>query len=119
MHLAFIIEDHKDTAQMLEMYLESKGIAAVEFDNFDDAFAAMLKNRPCIALIDLNVPGTMDAKTFIAKAKEHFPNLPMILVSGDPKAKLTAESVKARFIMKPFSLHDIVEKVKESCPSQP
>ena len=117
MQTAYIVDDHKDSAELLAFYLESHGFLTATFHEFDKAYAAIATGHPCIAIIDLNVPGTMDAKTFIAKTKENHPSLPIVIVSGDPRAKTAAESIPALFLLKPFSLEDVFEQVREYCPA--
>lgn len=117
MQTAYIVDDHQDSAELLAFYLETHGFLTATFHEFDRAYEAISTGHPCIAIIDLNVPGTMDAQTFIAKTQANHPNLPIVIVSGDPRAKTAAASVRAYFLLKPFSLEDVVERVRESCPS--
>jgi CheY-like chemotaxis protein len=64
---------------------------------------------------DISMPG-MGGEDLVRTCAEEFPGLPVILVSGEDSVGETAErSGAAGWIMKPASLEDLREKVKEVC----
>lgn len=112
----FLVDDHEDTLEMLSVsLLKNARVNARSFQNFESAYLSLSQDHPCIALIDLHVPGKMTASEFISKTREQFPNLPVVLVSGDPKAKEVAARERVGFMLKPFSLDDVEKMVKDCC----
>jgi DNA-binding response OmpR family regulator len=85
--VALIVDDHADTAEMLRIFLQSEQLDSLAYHDFDDAYFALASLRPCIALIDLQVPGKMKAPEFIQKVRREHPTLPIVIVSADARAR--------------------------------
>jgi DNA-binding NtrC family response regulator len=116
MRTAFVVDDNVDTTVMLQAYLRSQGIACRSYNEFDSAYKAIANDHPCIVLIDLNVPGRMNASEFITRTKSEHPILPVVIISTDPKAQTVADSLQAHFLLKPFTIDEVLDKVREACP---
>ena len=114
--MAIIVDDHADTAEMLKIYLQSEQLDSLAYHDFDHAYFALALHHPCIALIDVHVPGRMKAPEFIQKVRRKFPNLPIVIVSADARAKVIADTFQTPFVFKPFAADDVVEIVKMACP---
>jgi DNA-binding NtrC family response regulator len=113
--VALIVDDHADTAEMLKIFLQSEQLDSLAYHDFDDAYFALASLRPCIALIDLQVPGKMKAPEFIQKVRREHPTLPIVIVSADARAKVIADALHTRFVFKPFGADDVVEIAKLAC----
>jgi DNA-binding NtrC family response regulator len=115
MSVAFVVDDHKDSADSLAIALEMEGYTVAKFYDFQSAYDAIRQSHPCIALIDVHVSGPMNAARFIELTKQHFPSLPIILISGDRSAESQAAGLRTFFLLKPYSLDEVLGQVKLAC----
>lgn len=114
---AFIIEDHEDTAHLLDHLIRAAGYQCFVFSNYASALASVMRDSPCIVFADINVDGEMKLEEFIRKAREVHPDLTLALISADSKIDEYAKRVGAdAAIMKPFDLHQIESAVAKHCP---
>ena len=111
MDIAFIIEDHPDTAEALEVSLTVAGFGTEKFATFDDCWTRMATLEPCLIFMDWHIQGSMDALTFLQHVKTKFPELGICILSGDHRLRDKAVYFGANFILKPFDF----EAVHEIC----
>src|ERR1051325_10696549 len=100
MRMAFIVDGHKDEADIYASYLSKLGFQTKAFTNFDDADAARPNADPCIAIIEFAAPGSIDALGFIRRARQLNPRFPIIVVYDDPEGKSVATSVDDYFLLR-------------------
>ncbi|MBP5344295.1 MAG: response regulator [Alphaproteobacteria bacterium] len=111
-----LVDDEDGIRTITARALKTKGFEVMECANAEQAITH-LKKHPQIQLLltDMVMPG-MDGETLIHKIKELQPHLPCLLMSGysDAFEKHTSDAVKDfDFISKPFTLADLLNKVKE------
>ena len=111
-----LVDDEDGIRTVTARALKAKGFDVIECANAEQGLQA-LKKHPQIQLLltDMVMPG-MDGETLIYKVKKSYPHIPCLLMSGysDAFEKHTSDSAKDfDFISKPFTLADLLEKVKE------
>ena len=111
-----IIDDEDPIRVLLKLTLQSAGYDSVlEASNGEDGLALAMRYKPDLILLDLMMPG-MDGETLCNLAKERYPSLRVILMSGyseDFARHGKDEDKNFSFLPKPFSLNQLVLKVRE------
>jgi two-component system, response regulator PdtaR len=100
---AFIVEDNKDSAEALKIWLELHGFKVADYQDFETALGHIQQDNPCIIFMDLHVPGEIDAKTFIRKVREAHPSIVIVVVSGRHDVQNFAHEVGAVWLTKPYN----------------
>lgn len=120
-----IVEDNQGDAFLLEELLISAGFSSRNinvFTSLSDAFDATTNLTPDVVLLDLFLPDSSGVNTFL-KAKSHFNNTPIIVMSGlsDTEVALTTVKEGAQdFLVKGNSdtnilvksIHYAIERIK-------
>ena len=111
-----LVEDEDAVRAFSARVLKNKGFTVLEFSNADEALKEIEKGtEPDLLLTDMMMPG-MDGETLAQLAKERYPSLRVILMSGyseDFARHGKDESKTFSFLAKPFSLTQLVQKVRE------
>jgi DNA-binding NtrC family response regulator len=116
MRTAIIVDDHKDTADMLTMVLETSGYKAVQFLNFDSAMGAIHSHDPCIALIDYNIRGgQMSLENFVIAIRKQRMDIKIVIVTGDARAVTHSSELNVDCLMKPVEPAKILALVQKHC----
>ena len=109
-----IIEDENKIAGLLSDYLEEKGGFRTHIvARGDEALAAFLEHQPDLVLLDLMLPGLGGLE--VCKAIREQSTVPIIMVTAlvEEIDKLLGLEVGADdYICKPFSLREVVARVK-------
>ena len=107
-----ILDDDIDIATTLCESLKRKGFDALSFDNPLIAKEYIVTNLNEVSLIitDYSMPGTTGI-VFSKELKELGLNAPIILASGHSND--TEDEVITEYLAKPFSIEDLVEKIKK------
>ncbi len=91
-----IVEDNQGDAYLLEELLISAGFSSRNinvYTSLKDAFEATLNSIADVVLLDLFLPDSSGVNTFI-KAKSHFNNTPIIVMSGLSDTEIALTTVK-------------------------
>ena len=108
-----IVEDNLEILTVLKLILGTSGFEVDTITNLDEVMRNIALKRPDIILMDINVDG-QDGKQKCLHIKNVYPNLPVILTSGDVLAKRDFQSFGAdAFIDKPFGMDDIINTINE------
>lgn len=111
-----LVDDEDGVRIVVARILKTNGFAVTECANAEQALEILSKRNDFDLLItDMIMPG-IDGETLIQKAREVYPKLKTILMSGysDDMAKHSSnETIDNSFIPKPFELNTLLEKVKE------
>jgi len=105
-----VVDDQKWIRAMLLEALSLSGFIPFEASNINDALKVAYKERPDIALIDLNMPEG-DGFSLLTSLKENIPNVEVILMSGssDMEDMKKACKIGAKgFFEKPFDIFGLV-----------
>jgi CheY-like chemotaxis protein len=111
-----IVEDDRDTREMLGHFLELEGFAVHTAANGELALKALQGDRPCVILLDLMMP-VMNGWQF-RQAQAHHP-----AYSGIPVVVVTAAGSRADippieahgWLAKPLDLERLLETIQPFC----
>lgn len=108
-----VVDDEKEIADLLEVYLTNDGYQVHKFDNGTDALAWMTENEPALAVLDVMLPD-MDGFKICQKIRESY-YFPIIMLTakvadGDKIMGLTIGADD--YITKPFNPLEVVARVK-------
>ena len=109
-----VVEDEMVLRMRAVDIVEDAGFTAVEAVNADEALA-ILEARSDIALLisDIQMPGSMDGLKLAHAVHERWPNIKIILVSGQVKVSDVDKPVDSRFIGKPLDVKQMVVELRE------
>ena len=109
-----LVDDEDGVRLVVARLLKAKGFLVTECANAEQALEELAKKEDYNLLItDMIMPG-MDGETLIKKAREAYPRLKALLMSGyseDMARHSSLESKDLSFIAKPFELNQLIEKV--------
>jgi two-component system, cell cycle response regulator DivK len=111
-----VVEDQEDNRRILRDLLGNAGYELIEVESGEDALAAVMKQRPDLILMDIQLP-VMDGyeATRQIRANPDMKAVPIIAVTsyalaGD-EAKAEAAGCNA-YVSKPFSPRALLAKVR-------
>ncbi len=111
-----LVEDEDAVRAFSARVLKNKGFTVIECANGEEALKQMEKGaRFDLLLTDMMMPG-MDGETLAELAKERYPDVRVILMSGyseDFARHGKDDSKTFSFLAKPFSLAQLTQKVRE------
>jgi DNA-binding NtrC family response regulator len=97
-----VVEDEASIRRLAVSVLERAGLVTLQAS---DAAAGLLllEQMPgaCVLFTDCNMPGTMDGLALVAAVHERWPDLPILVTSGQ-RPSLTALPGGALFLAKPY-----------------
>jgi len=108
-----IVEDEPKLSALLKDYLIKEDYQVDIYDNGDAALEALLKSPPDLILLDVMLPGT-DGMS-ICKEFRKTSDVPIILMTAlveEVDRLLGLESGADDYVCKPFSLREMVARVK-------
>ncbi|MEO0500941.1 MAG: ATP-binding protein [Pseudomonadota bacterium] len=112
-----IAEDEDMVRAVAERALSRKGYEVIAAENGEAALELLegMDAPPDLLVTDVVMP-IMDGPALVAAAREKFPALKIIFMSGYAEEQLrsSVEIDDAGFLAKPFSVADITEKVRET-----
>jgi CheY-like chemotaxis protein len=117
-----IVEDHEDTRQMVEMFLQQEGYRACTAGDGAEALLCVIREPPCMILLDLTMP-IMDGVTFARRLRESsdpfVANTPIVLLTAvsDPTEAMRLVGA-VDLIPKPISFLRLIETVARHCPGE-
>ena len=112
-----VVDDDRDTLDLLQAALEQRGFAVVLTSSGKRALMLARQENPDLILLDLRLPG-MDGYEVLRRLKgsRDTADIPVVVITGS----LTDEEVKqkkvlslgaARFLTKPFAVADLVSEI--------
>lgn len=113
-----LVDDEDAVRFVTTKALKSKGFIVTDCQSAEQALQQLAKHDDFDLLITDMVMPNMDGKTLIQKAKEVYPKLKTILMSGysedlfNPKSNETF--INCAFLQKPFEISKLIEKVRET-----
>ncbi len=108
-----IVEDEKDVSKLLKYALEKEGYAALTAHDGESGLAVFRRDRPDLVILDLMLP-KMDGYEFcrIARRESDAPILMVTAKREESDRVLGLEMGADDYITKPFSLREVVARVK-------
>ncbi|HET6451490.1 MAG TPA: response regulator transcription factor [Spirochaetia bacterium] len=108
-----IIEDVREMADLIRLYLQKEGVEATISDSAEDALQEFERQRFDLVVLDINLPG-MDGFEFLQRIR-HTSSVPVIIVSArdaDEDMILGLGIGADEFVTKPFSPKVLVARVR-------
>ncbi len=82
MPTVLIADDEPNIRRMVGALLGAEGYDVCDAANGMDAVAQAVRGDVDVALVDLMMPGELDGMSVLRKIREHFPDMPVIMMSG-------------------------------------
>ena len=115
MQKILVVDDDKDILEMVEMTLSRLGYHITTLAKGSGFLNVVESIQPDIILLDIFL-GDADGRTLCHKMKLQpaYENIPVILYSAGHISRSTIEHSKAdEFIIKPFDIKQLIEKIKK------
>jgi len=115
MPCVLIVEDHEDTAELVDLMLTSNGYRTIRARNGFEALEQMAWAKPCLVLLDMMMP-VMDGWEFRRRQLENpvIADIPVIGVTAYYDPGLVEEKLGIRCIPK-SKLSRIVDETRALC----
>jgi DNA-binding response OmpR family regulator len=113
-----IVEDEEDICRIIRKHLETEGYTVLVAYDGQEAYELVKKELPDLILLDVKIPKIdgVTLNTFIKK-DEKFRHIPVIVMTAHAQYKEVFEMNKEApiddFIVKPFPIGLLVEKIKK------
>lgn len=107
-----IVDDEADIREGVAGILSDEGHTTRTARNSDEALAAIETRRPHLVFLDIWLQGSrLDGLQILKIAKEHHPNLPIVMISGHGNIETAVTAIRLGaydFIEKPFKADRLV-----------
>ena len=110
-----LVEDEDMVRAVAERALTRQGYTVMTAENGEAALELLDKNgRPDLLISDVVMP-TMDGPTMVRHARERYPDLPIIFMSGYAEEQLrkSIDVDNVAFLPKPFSVQQLAEAARD------
>jgi two-component system response regulator RegA len=108
-----VVEDHQETREFMTGVLTAEGMSCVNADSVDSALKFLRKEKVSAMVLDWGLDRS--GAEVLAVAKQLYPKMPVVAISGMPfEVRTDAVVNKAdAFLNKPFSATVLVNQVKQ------
>ena len=109
-----IVDDNEAIRETLEDFLESDGDFCYTASNAYEALSALREDSITLVISDIKMPG-MDGIQFMKEAKQSFPDLDFIIITGYASDYTYTDIIKAGatdYMTKPFELEELKAKME-------
>jgi CheY-like chemotaxis protein len=98
-----VVEDESLIRMHVMCLLEDEGFAVFEAQQSAEAISVLTKHSDiCLMLTDVRMPGRIDGLGLVRHARENYPRIRSIVVSGDTSEADALSAGAVRFIPKPY-----------------
>ncbi len=105
-----VVDDEILVRMIVAEYLREAGYQVVEAGNADEALEYLRTQNPVeLVFSDVRMPGSLDGLEFARQARRLYPDLPVILASGDLPP---GEAGERPFLPKPYILGEVEAKIR-------
>jgi DNA-binding NtrC family response regulator len=115
-----VIDDDLGVRKSLEAVLKESGYDVDVAENGKEAIAKSKARLYNLALIDLRLPD-MDGIELLTAMRETVPRMVKIIITGYPSMENAIEAVNRGangYILKPYTMEDVLQKIKEQLQKQ-
>ena len=121
--LVLVIDDDREIVQLVEVTLSGLGYSVQVAYDARQGIASVFCNPPDLILLDLNLPGR-DGLTLLKdfRAVPELETVPVIMITGTGVTDVVSQAIQNKvtdFIIKPFSVELLVERVAKWLPPPP
>jgi DNA-binding response OmpR family regulator len=109
-----VVEDDVHIADLLDMYLRQAGYRVIQADTGEKGLAAVERERPRLAIVDIGLPGNMDGLDLCKAIRAKSPMPVILLTARDTEIDriVGLELGADDYVTKPFSPRELVARVK-------
>ncbi|MBV8615798.1 MAG: response regulator [Acetobacteraceae bacterium] len=104
-----LVEDDESIRSCLADLLVEAGLRVTSVGSAQEALGIVAGERPCVLLADLRLGAGMNGFTLIAAARQRWPGIRCVLMSGDPDAAQKAAEGPDLFLSKPFRTAQLLQ----------
>jgi len=111
-----VVDDEKNIRRTLRMVLEAEGCDVLEAESAEEALPVLESEPVDLGIFDVRLPG-MDGLALLARARELWRDLPVIVISGHADTPEIVEAMKrgaVDFFSKPVDRERVVVSVKNA-----
>jgi len=112
-----VVEDDRDTREMLERFLELEGFGVRSAPNGAEALASLqAEGRPCVILLDLMMP-VMNGWQFREAQRRHpdFASVPVVVVTAaGPRGEMASIAADG-WVAKPVDFDVLLHTIRRFC----
>jgi DNA-binding response OmpR family regulator len=116
-----IVEDNRETLDLVDTILSREGYATIKAENGKDAINIAVGNRIDLVVLDLNLPD-YDGIEVLYRLKMVDEAIHVIILTGHGSQTAVRSAMEMGvfdFVTKPFDIHEICDVVREALFSQP
>jgi DNA-binding response OmpR family regulator len=114
----YVADDDALTLELVQISLESEGLAVRAFATVDAVLAAVARETPALVLLDVRMPGQSGLDGLKAiKESEDGAMIPVLMLTGDGRLDRIVQAMQlgaAGYVMKPFQGSQLIDKVREA-----
>jgi two-component system, NtrC family, nitrogen regulation response regulator NtrX len=111
-----VVDDERNIRRTLRMVLEAEGYAVAEAESAEQGLEILQSEPVDLGIFDIRLPG-MDGLGLLARARELWRDLPVIVISGHAETPDVVEAMKrgaADFFTKPVDRDRVVVSVRNA-----
>lgn len=107
-----IVEDEVLIRLSIAEELRDQGLQVLEAADAEEALAVLASSLPVHVLFtDLRMPGRLDGVGLSRYAREHYPQIKLVLTSGQPLDEYARASADV-FLAKPYDQREVVREIE-------
>ena len=111
--LVFVVEDDAGVRTLISEVLQAEGMEVQTAGDGWHALGWIVRERPALVVLDMTLPNLDGNDVAYGLRTAHAADVPILLVTGDPRAAEKAEQVGAfAYLRKPFTVDDLVDAVR-------
>lgn len=109
-----VVEDDPNISDLVDMYLRREGFRVVQATTGEAGLAAIDRERPRMAILDIGLAGTIDGLEVCrrVRSKQALPVLMLSARDGEVDRVIGLELGADDYVTKPFSPRELVARVK-------
>lgn len=110
-----IVDDSRDMLEVVSRQLEAKGFNTFKATNVIDAIDLLKLSIPRLLITDIQMPG-VDGGKLVKYAQKHFPDLPILVITGYPSIDAAVEVLQdgsIDYLTKPFTQEELLNAVDQ------
>lgn len=109
--LALVVDDEPLVLTLVSAILTARGWRVLRAEDAAEALARAHGVDLDLLITDLNLPD-IDGGTLARRLCETDPDLPVLVISGEPRATMPVQGIRHDFLAKPFSIRDLALRVE-------
>lgn len=111
-----LVDDSYDMLEVLHRQLSRLRYATFQASTVNDAIDILQNSAVDLLITDIRMPG-LDGMHLVKYAREHFPEVPVLVITGFPSVSGAVESIKSGamdYLTKPFTFNELKAAVEKN-----